>query len=370
MEIYKHNKLIYPGRSTSGLFSECIQALGYLYNGLKRANPHWATWTVAKFLDMMKEKGLDIYPELDMSNALKTYCHDRYRVKSAAGTPPDIWYDFFAPTSKSRLPLISTKIDTNTTMAKDCLGRLQVAFKYPRGTAESDPRVRNMLREDEHGRMCMDMVRSTWGVCGGCTLLDPIDQSAFLNNILYDFMSIYFEPNNNIKRMRDTYIKKYKINPGRTCYTYIRRTDKLNIEASSINNNKTFNHLNRILNKNKNINTILLQTDDIQLIPEFKSQLKSNIKLKIINETFSELSDDELDINNINIDANIVSRPTHRTGDENTRISLAKAFMASILIGVRCKCSIMTPSNVVPIFNMWKVMKNKLGPETDILLTT
>lgn len=362
MGMYKHNKLVYPGRQSSGLFSECIQTLGYLYSGLNRARPHWATWTVAQFLDTMKEKGLDIYPELDMSAAFKTY--------SSPDSPKHLFYDFFAPADKSRSPLISTKIDTNTTMAKDCFQRLLVAWKETRDDRTGHPRIRNMLREDEHGRMCMDMVRATWGVCGGCTLLDPIDQSAFFNNILYDFMSIYFEPNNNIKRMRDAYIKKYKINPGRTCYTYIRRTDKLKSEASSIDSNKIFNHLNRILNKNKNINTILLQTDDIQLIPEFKSQLKSNIKLKIINETFSELSDDELDINNINIDANIVSRPAHRTGDVNTRISLAKAFMASILIGVRCKCSIMTPSNVVPVFNMWKVMKNKMNPETDMLLTT
>ena len=82
------------------------------------------------------------------------------------------------------------------------------------------------------------------------------------------------------------------------------------------------------------------------------------------------MPDDILEINNIDIDADIKSRPAHKTGDVNTRISLVESFMVSLQIGVRCKCSIMTPSTAVTLFNMWKVMKGKMGPDTDMLLTT
>jgi hypothetical protein len=360
MKYYEHNKLIYPG-TRSGLFSVCTQALGYLYNGLKRADPHWGSWTAAKLLEVMKEKDLDIYPELDMSDALKTY--------GDSDPPGKLFYHFFAPANKSRSPLINTKIDNNT-MAKDCFQELRVAWTDPRSDRGHDQRPMGWSRVDEHGRQCLAIVRTVWGLCGGCTLIDPIDQSAFFNNILYDFMSIYFEPNNNIKRMRDVYIKKYKIIPNKACYVYIRRTDKLQKESSEVNYNKVFNSLKNILNKNKTVNMIILQTDDIQVIPVFKNRLNSNIKLKIINETFSELPNNIIDVDNLNIDDKIKSSPSHSTGEMSVRQSLVKAFMASILIGVRCKCSIMTPSNVVPMFNMWKVMKNKMSPETDILLTS
>ena len=254
-------------------------------------------------------------------------------------------------------------------MAKDCLAKPHVAFKNPNIKICFDD-LKNKTVTDEHGRVCMDILRGLWGLCGGCTLIDPIDQSKFFNNILYDYISIYFEPSNNIKRMRDMYIKKYKIIPNRACYVYIRRTDKLHGEASEVNYNKIFNNIKNILNKNKTVNMIILQTDDIQLIPVFKNRLNSNIKLKIINETFLEMPDDILEINNIDIDADIKSRPAHKTGDVNTRISLVESFMVSLQIGVRCKCSIMTPSTAVTLFNMWKVMKGKMGPDTDMLLTT
>ena len=142
----------------------------------------------------------------------------------------------------------------------------------------------------------------------------------------------YFAPSEYVLKLKDQYIQKYSINTAQTLAICYRGTDK-HLEVPVLSFDTYTNGAEEILNSNKHLDTVLVQSDQSQFVDFCKSKFSNFNVVKI----------DEI--------------PTTDSGKQisyttNKKQDLATNFLASLLIMSECNYVVTHTGNV----GMWLVL--------------